>query len=119
VKSVGTPERIGDVAGLDTLDQLCDLSSQLNGAHPWLGEFAVPVRTVVPVRTDVGLTLVDRERKGLPATCPDIAMWTLLALSGGNPVDVTVGFDGARLRPLGVIVGGAFTSLTAAEGAAL
>jgi hypothetical protein len=117
-KSVGTPERITAVAGVDTLDQLCDLSSQLAASHPWLGEIAVPVRELVPVRTDAGLMLVDRENRSLPATCPELPMWSLLAVSGGHPVDVAVGFDGSRVRPLAVMHGGSFTPLTTAEGTA-
>ena len=116
-KARGTPTPIAAVDGLDTLDQLCDLSATLNGRQPWLGEFAVPVRGLTPVNHGRSMVLIDREKRSLPARLGDAAGWTLLALSGGHPIDLTVAFDGERLRPLAAWHDGTMTSLTATEAA--
>jgi hypothetical protein len=116
VKTRSTPTPFDAPDGLDTLDQLCDAVSHRLAAHPWLGDVGLPVRSLTPVRQDDRLLLVDRDRRALPATLRESAAWILLAVSGGHPVDVTVAFDGTRLRPLGVHHDRTHTSLTATDG---
>ncbi len=115
VKSRGATVALPVPDGLETLDSLCDFASHRFAAHPWLGEFAVPVRGLVPVTDGSDLSLIDRDRRSLPAVLPLASRWTLLAISGGHPVDLTVAFDGRRLRPLAVFHDGGLTSLTPAE----
>ncbi len=114
-KSRGATVPLAALDGFDSLDALCDAGSQRFAAQPWLGEFAAPVPGLVPAWTGSSLSLVDGRRRSLPATMPPSPLWTLLALSGGHPVDLAVAYDGRRLRPLAVLHDGAYTSLTVAE----
>ncbi len=105
---------IAALDGFDLLDALCDAASQMRAQQPWLGEVVLPVRGLILSRDAGGWSLIDRESRALPAVLPEAAGWTLLAVSGGSPVDLSAGFDGSRLRPLAVLAGGEFRSLIAA-----
>lgn len=69
------------------------------GCQPWLGRLACVVRGVVPV---IGLddrwSLVDRDRAAVPLA--GTGTWSLLAISGGHPIDVAGEWNGRDLRPL-------------------
>lgn len=117
IKTRGDQSPISRLDGFDRLDAMCDALSQVRAQHPWIGEVVVPVRQLVPLKTAAGWMLIDGDQRGLPATLSDTSGWTLLAVSGGSPVDVAVGFDGRKLRPQAVVTGGEFRSLLASEGA--
>jgi hypothetical protein len=69
------------------------------GRLPWLGRLLWVVCDVVPVvGPDERWSLVDRDRAALPLA--GTGTWSLLALSGGNPIDVAAEWDGRVLRPL-------------------
>ncbi|QOV87330.1 SWIM zinc finger family protein [Humisphaera borealis] len=111
IKTRGDMTAIPSLDGFDKLDSLCDAISLLRAQQPWLGEVVLPLRQVVPARTGNGWSLIDSDRRTLPAVLTDSAGWTLLAMSGGAPVDVAAGFDGSRLRPQAVMQGGEFRAL--------
>ncbi|MDB5298194.1 MAG: Zinc finger domain protein [Phycisphaerales bacterium] len=125
VKARGDLTPIAPLAGVDTLDALCDVASALRGRSPWADEVAVPVRWLVPVRrcggaaaagssSGGGWDVVDRGGYTMLLNATDAAGWAMLAASGGHPVDLVLGFDGWRLRPLALAgEGGAFTPLAA------
>jgi len=69
------------------------------GRQPWLGRLVCVVRDVVPViGQDERWSLVDRDRAAVPLGGP--GTWSLLAISGGHPIDVAGEWDGRVLRPL-------------------
>ena len=69
------------------------------GQQPWIGRTLCVVRDVVPVvGSDELWSLVDRDRAAIPLR--GAGTWSLLAISGGDPVDVAAEWDGRVLRPL-------------------
>ena len=68
-------------------------------ALPWVGLLPCGLRDVVPLRKGSGWWVRDQAGLGLRLTGPQ---WTLLAVSGGAPVDLFGEWDGDRLRPLAV-----------------
>ena len=69
------------------------------GSQPWLGRLLCVVRDVVPVIGEgERWSLVDRDRAAI--TLGGTGRWSLLALSGGHPIDVAGEWDGRVLRPL-------------------
>jgi hypothetical protein len=112
VKARGELAPIDRVAGLDSLDGLCDAAADLRARNPWADELALPVRSLVPVRRDGGgWALVDGDGRTLPARATDAAGWRMLAVSGGQPVDVVLGYDWRTVRPLALFRAGEYTPL--------
>lgn len=111
VKTRGEMTAIAALDGFDSLDALCDAAANLRAQQPWLGEVVLPIRGLTLSRDGNAWSLIDRQSRALPAVLPEAAGWTLLAVSGGSPVDLSAGFDGHRLRPLSVLADGEFRSL--------
>ncbi|HEX9036591.1 MAG TPA: SWIM zinc finger family protein [Ktedonobacterales bacterium] len=81
---------------------------------PWLGRLGGVLRGVTPTLTPEGdWRLLDADGDALPLVARE--HWRLLAVSGGQPVDVMVEWNGETLLPLGVIAVGTYTPLTEAR----
>jgi hypothetical protein len=100
VKSRGAAQPIESLAGFDTLDSACDAYSQMLARQPWLGPIAMPLRSMVPARSNNAWRLIDATGHSLPATMPPWIAWQAAAISGGHPIDIVATFDGQTLRPL-------------------
>lgn len=81
-------------AGLQ--DAYADALAQL----PWLERFPALLRAVTPLWRDQRWLLVDADGAGLPLAPACSNAWELLAVSGGQPLDVFAEFDGDSLLPL-------------------
>lgn len=85
--------------GADNFAECLRETARALGRLPWLGRLLYVVRDVVPVLGENDRwSLVDRNRAALPLGGP--GTWSLLAISGGNPIDVAGEWDGRVLRPL-------------------
>jgi hypothetical protein len=111
VKSRGELKTIEQLDGLPGLDELCDEASKFRATQPWMEELVFPVGSLAASRDQDGWQLIDRTNRSLPAILPEAKGWIMLAISGGHPANMAVGFDGARLRPLAMIADGQYTSL--------
>jgi len=86
---------------MESLDAFLASVAAATARRPWLDRYAGFLAQVVPVLTAERRWLVrDREGKALPLLRGD--HWTLLALSGGHPIDLAVEWDGDALRPLAI-----------------
>ena len=98
--------------GHGTLEAFLDHISRATASQPWLERLPAAIEGVVPLLEDGqngGRWLVrDRDGEALPLAGEH---WTLLALSGGHPVDLAAEWDGETLLPLGVVAGGAYRIL--------
>jgi hypothetical protein len=119
----GPLEIFGEIPGVDTSDQaLADYAAALS-RNPWIERWPMPLAAVTPIPTSVkegGVTswqLRDRDGAALPIDSKFSDGWTLLALSGGRPLSVFGEWDGERLAPLGVSVGGTYLSWSKRIGA--
>ena len=104
---------ITQLAGLANLDALCGRVADHRAAHPWADELSLPVRSLIPTRYGDGWHLIDCQGQSLPMAVDERASWAMMALSGGQAIDVVVAFDGRHLRPLAAMGGRQFVSLVA------
>jgi len=73
------------------------------GTQPWIERIPVILRAVSPVISEQGSWVV-REDSGKALRLEASPHWTLLAHSGGRPIDLIAEWDGEALAPLGVFV---------------
>ena len=101
----GGGTRAEKLPGHGTLEELLDLTSRATARQPWLERFPAAIEDVVPFLDDGpngGRWLVrDCDGEALPLANGE--HWTLLALSGGHPVDLAAEWDGEKLLPLGAV----------------
>lgn len=83
--------------------------AQALGCQPWLERFLCVLRDVTLLCSEDGQQWSVRDSEGNALPCVGADGWLLLALSGGHPVDLAAEWDGTLLRPLGMLVDGAYT----------
>ena len=86
---------------------------QSNADYPWPEQICLPLKSVVPTKIDNAVWLIDRTGAALPVDMKENASYTLLAISGGEPVDVAADFDSQSVRTLSVVSRARWMSLTA------
>jgi len=110
----GNAASLTSLEGCPTIEELLGRYSTALGEFPWLEQLCVPLQQVTPVFRDGSWSIVDRSRSSLPVRIRELDGFTLMSISGGDPVDLAAEFDGKSLRPLSVIAGSQWTSLTSA-----
>ena len=115
-RTAGTPAPLTGVLPTLSLDELANRYADGRALDPWFEGFVAAARAVVPTPAGGGCMLVDSTGRALPATIRSAEQWTLLAISGGGPLDVIGHFDGERLRPLACIADGRYIRLARATG---
>jgi hypothetical protein len=109
----GGGTRVKRLPAHETIEAFLDHASQATALQPWLERLPTALSGVVPLldgRLEGGRWLVrDRAGEALPLAGGE--HWTLLALSGGQPVDLAAEWDGEGLIPLGVAAGGTYRVL--------
>lgn len=97
--------------GVNKIDTFLNTVTSALARQPWLERFLALLCEVTPVCDQEGTAWFVRDRTGnaLPLLGSD--HWSLLALSGGHPVDLAAEWDGETLRPLGVMATGEYTLL--------
>lgn len=87
------------LVGGEAIAPFLDRAAGWWGLVPWVGQVPAVLSGVTPVRTASGRWwVVDGNGDGLRLSRG--GHWTLLAVSGGRPVDVFGEWDGDQLRPL-------------------
>lgn len=77
--------------------------------QPWLSAHGCVLHDVTLVPDEETWHVRDCDGCGLPLL--GRSHWKPLAMTGGHPFDLTGEWDGHRLRPLGLVVGGEFRTL--------
>jgi hypothetical protein len=92
------------------MEAFLDLASQATALQPWLERLPVALNGVVPLAYGVadGRRWLIRDRAGLALPLAGGEHWTLLALSGGRPVDLVAEWDGEGLLPLSAVASGTY-----------
>lgn len=112
LRSIATEvEPLTAFAGCASIEELLDRYSKALSDFPWIERFCLPVKNIIPSLIDGTFWLVDHMGAALPARVKEQFGFELLAVSGGNAVDITVEFNGHFVRPLSVIADGRWTSL--------
>ncbi|MEN0005901.1 MAG: hypothetical protein AAF798_17255 [Bacteroidota bacterium] len=81
-------------------------------ANPWLITFPCLLEGVVPQLNDNKMVLVDQHRMMLPLHAPDAVFWQIMALSGGQGIQVFGTWNGSHLLPLTLFAEGRLIKLT-------
>jgi hypothetical protein len=96
--------------GSESVETFLRARAEVISHQPWLDRLACVLRDVTPVCVSTDSWWArDESGAGLPLDGSD--HWRLLALSGGNPVDLIGEWDGETLLPLGMIAEGIYTPL--------
>jgi hypothetical protein len=82
--------------------------AQALASNPWLPQFPLRLAAVIPVQTAGRWLLRERDGTGLPLADHFTERWSLLALSGGQPLPVAGEWDGTTFLPLSTMVDGRF-----------
>lgn len=91
-----------DLPGYDALKQSIDAYAAALARNPWLTQFPVAYRAVVPVYADKQWQVVDEVGDALPLSASFRANWELFAVSGGRPLWLFGEWNGTNLYPLAV-----------------
>jgi hypothetical protein len=95
------PVRVGSVTHLPSrsIDDALRMYARWLGGNPWLERLPIAIKDVLPLRAhDETWWLADEHSQRLRITGP--LGWHLLALSGGQPIDVFGEWDGFSFWPL-------------------
>ncbi len=97
--------------GNATIDQFFEKYAQALSRNPWVYDFPCYLEEVIPVMDKERLFVVDREKKYIEALPKEGIAWKLVALSGGQPINIFGEWSGEYLIPLSTIVDGNFLAL--------
>jgi hypothetical protein len=75
---------------------------------PWLERFPLLLNNISPLQENSEWVLYDRNQRRTPLIKSFLHGWTLLAMSGGQPIGVFGEWDGKRLLPLSAWANGEF-----------
>ena len=101
----------GPLPGIGSLAAFLDTAAHATARQPWLERFPCALNGVTPICRDGSAWLV-RDRDGAAVPLAPGEHWRLLALSGGEPIDLAGEWDSEALLPLGVLADGAYHLLT-------
>lgn len=107
----GAPRQVDAVATLPG----CSVASAMRayaeslGRNPWQERTPLALASVVPMRRDGAWSVTDEQHHMVELSGP--AGWQLLAVSGGQPIDVFGEFNGFSLHPLSVAYNGRLVPL--------
>jgi hypothetical protein len=96
--------------GCETIEAFLMKRAEAVSRQPWLDRLACVLRDVKPVCASADSWWI-RDQSGMALPLEGSDNWRLLALSGGNPVDLIGEWDGETLLPLGMIAEGIYTPL--------
>lgn len=109
---------ISKLAGFESIDEALERHSILMASQPFLGAVVYSLLNVMPARNGERWYIVDRGNLALPLVARDDTVWTCMAVSGGEPVDVIGEFNGRAIRPLAIVSSGQYLNLASTEQAA-
>jgi hypothetical protein len=108
----GEPAAIADsLPGVERIEAYLGTVAGALARQPWLDRFPCVLRNVTPGCATGGEGWHVRDGAGDALPLAGGEHWRLMALSGGNPVDLAGEWDGEALLPLGVLAEGAYAAL--------
>jgi SWIM zinc finger len=112
VKSRQRGKAIERLSGYETVDALCDAYAEKLARQPWLRRVVVPLRNIIPARDESSWYFMDSESRRMSVHASTNTGWRMLAVSGGNPVELVVQFDGDVMEPVAIVEGSEYISLS-------
>jgi len=109
----GSPLLFQEFTGSPTIDAALDAFSLALANNPWIERWPMALANVAPIapsKLGVGWRLCDSSGGQLPLDPQFTEAWTLLSISGGQPITVFGEWDGEQLTPMSVSARGVFYS---------
>jgi hypothetical protein len=106
---------ISRVPGFANLSEALRAYASALTANPWLELFPMPLNDVLPYQEGNSWGALDAENRFLSFSPAFQEVWTLLALSGGAPIDLFCEWNGETLLPVSALAGGRLVSLQPRE----
>lgn len=103
------PELPSPVTGISRCDDALDAFALDLARLPWLEQQLFCLKQATAFRHDAAFLAATGDGKALPLT--GRALWKLLAVTGGNPVDMFGLWDGFRFLVTGVVTPSGFTAI--------
>ena len=100
----GSLEFSGQIVGFKTLEAFFKQYEKAIAANPWIFDFPCFLEEVIPLIKNGELILVDKKKKKISALNKGNKGWKIVALSGGNPINVFGEWSGELFIPLSVVV---------------
>jgi SWIM zinc finger len=105
----------GSIKSAVTIDMAIDKYALALAQNPWLEVFPLIIKDVIPSYHEGNWSIRDRNGDSLPLELADVRGWQLLALSGGQSIDLMGEWNSQRLRPLGIWHDGGAWQVNAGE----
>jgi hypothetical protein len=106
------PAPVDMISGGSSVAAAWDGYTQAIAANPWLSDFPMALKNVIPVKLGGKWSLQDAEGRLLPIRQNYLPVWSLVSLSGGDPIDLFGEWDGVAIRPVSACAGGRFVFLS-------
>lgn len=97
--------------GCENIPSFLNEYSEALGKNPWLEDYPAAFSNVRPILKDEKVYIVDENENAIPLLNIGFSNWKILALSGGNPIDIFGEWTGEMLNPLGVAADYRFVAL--------
>jgi hypothetical protein len=110
-KQVAAPAFAPSLPGFSSLLEANQTYTAALTANPWLDLFPMALNAVLPIQTGESWGIQDADDHFLSFAPGFSLFWTLLALSGGHPIDIFCEWNGSTLWPLSVYAEGRFILL--------
>ncbi len=93
-------EDLNALEAYQSFDELLDAYASALAKNCWLEQFPVYLEGITPCMFNADFILRDAEGKSLPVSSSFRHAWQLMALSGGQPIELFAEWDGYVLLPL-------------------
>ncbi|MCI0339203.1 MAG: SWIM zinc finger domain-containing protein [Acidobacteria bacterium] len=103
-----SPVQLDQMSGYTSIREASSAYVGALAHNPWIEEFPIALRDVIPVRRGGDWFARDSEASLLPLAPRSAHLWTLLALSGGREIELFGEWNGQHLWPLSAIAEGRF-----------
>lgn len=96
------------IVGFPSFSEFLDHYATTLAANPWLLDYPCAIEQLSPTLFNEQLQLTDKDNFQIPILLSTSKQWTILALSGGHPVNLFGEWTGQQFVPLSLSAGGQF-----------
>ncbi len=104
-------KHIKKIIGFESFALFLDYYATFIAANPWQLNFPCSIEKVTPNLAQNELVLLDRQKKQIPVLSQRKKTWTILALSGGHPINIFGEWTGDHFIPLSLTTNNLFVQL--------
>lgn len=100
------PKKVEKMPGYEDMESFLHAYAAALAVQPWLPHFAGAILHIrMQVEKNGQFSATDIHGKSLPLSASEQTGWSLLALSGGHPIDLFGEWNGTKFKPLSAVYG--------------